>query len=123
MARIGRVVVPDIPHHITQRGNRGQDVFFCKDDYEEYVSLMREWCDKCDVEIWAYCLMRNHVHLLAVPKSEDGLRRGIGEAHRQAPGKRCVRYWNREEAKANTAQTETRSKEAQKETDTPARRS
>lgn len=44
---------------------------------------MAEWCGKCGVEIWAYCLMPNHVHLIAVPESEDGLRRGIGEAHRR----------------------------------------
>jgi len=45
--------------------------------------LMSEWCQKCSVEIWAYCLMPNHVHLIAAPESEDGLRRGIGEAHRR----------------------------------------
>jgi putative transposase len=44
---------------------------------------MAEWCSKFGVEIWAYCLMPNHVHLIAVPESEDGLRRAIGEAHRR----------------------------------------
>lgn len=44
---------------------------------------MSEWCNRCGVQIWAYCLMPNHVHLIAVPESEDGLRRGIGEAHRR----------------------------------------
>jgi putative transposase len=83
MARIARVVVPGWPHHITQRGNRRQPTFFGPDDYEAYLDLMAEWCGRCGVAIWAYCLMPNHVHLIAVPQSEDGLRRAIGEAHRR----------------------------------------
>jgi len=83
MARLARIVIPRMPHHITQRGNRRQQTFFCEDDYIAYLQLMREWCGKQGVEIWAYCLMPNHVHLIAVPKSEDGLRRAIGEAHRR----------------------------------------
>lgn len=72
-----------MPHHITQRGNRRQTTFFCDSDYEAYVELMAEWCDREGVEVWAYCLMPNHVHLIAVPESEDGLRRAIGEPHRR----------------------------------------
>ncbi|MFH1824584.1 MAG: transposase [Candidatus Firestonebacteria bacterium] len=83
MARIARVVVPGLPHHITQRGNRRQDVFFQESDYERYILLLREWCDRCKVQIWAYCLMPNHVHLIAVPETEESLSRGIGEAHRR----------------------------------------
>jgi putative transposase len=83
MARIARVVAEHYPHHITQRGNRRQDTFFCDDDYRYYIRLMAEWCDKFGVTIWAYCLMHNHVHLVAVPESEGGLRRAIGEAHRR----------------------------------------
>ncbi len=83
MARIARVIAPGIPHHVTQRGNRRLTTFFGDEDYNTYVDLMAEWCQKCGVEIWAYCLMPNHVHLIAVPESEDGLRRGIGEAHRR----------------------------------------
>ena len=83
MARLARVVVPGYPHHITQRGNRRQQTFFCDEDYEAYISLMSEWCGRLGVEIWFYCLMPNHIHLIAVPQSEDGLRRAIGEAHRR----------------------------------------
>lgn len=68
---------------MTQRGNRRQDTFFCEEDYEAYVELMAEWCGRNGVEVWAYCLMPNHVHLVAVPRSEEGLRRAIGEAHRR----------------------------------------
>lgn len=83
MARIARIVAPGYPHHITQRGNRRQQTFFSDDDYRAYLDLMSEWCRRCRVALWAYCLMPNHVHLVAVPKSEDGLRRAIGEAHRR----------------------------------------
>lgn len=83
MARIARVVAPGYPHHITQRGNRRQQTFFCDDDYLAYLELMAEWCRKCRVEIWAWCLMPNHVHLIAVPQTEEGLARAIGEAHRR----------------------------------------
>ena len=83
MPRIARVVAPGLPHHVTQRGNRRQRTFFVEDDYEAYRELMATWCGHCGVEVWAYCLMPNHVHLVVVPESEDGLRRGIGEAHRR----------------------------------------
>ena len=83
MARLARVVVPGMPHHVTQRGNRRQPTFFREDDYAAYLELMGQWCRERGVEIWAYCLMPNHVHLIAVPQSEDGLRLAIGEAHRR----------------------------------------
>jgi putative transposase len=83
MARMARVVVPGIPHHVTQRGVRRNDVFFCEDDYELYISLLSEFCRKSGTEIWAYCLMTNHIHLVMVPGTEDGLRASLGEAHRR----------------------------------------
>jgi putative transposase len=57
--------------------------FFSDEDYRAYLSLLGEWCGKCGVAIWAYCLMPNHVHLIAVPENEESLRRGIGETHRR----------------------------------------
>ena len=83
MARLARLVVPGLPHHVTQRGNRRQQTFFCDEDYAAYVELMADWCGERGVEIWAYCLMPNHIHLIGVPHSEDGLGRAIGEAHRR----------------------------------------
>jgi putative transposase len=83
MARLARVIAPCLPHLITQRGNRRQQTFFCDEDYRIYLELMGEWCTAHEVEIWAYCLMPNHVHLIAVPHSADGLRRAIGEVHRR----------------------------------------
>jgi len=59
------------------------ETFFDDEDYEIYLRLMREWCEPAGVEVWSYCLMPNHVHLVVVPKSEESLARGIGEAHRR----------------------------------------
>jgi putative transposase len=73
--------MPGVPHHITQRGNRRQETFFGDEDYEAYLDLMAERCRHWGVAIWAYCLMPNHVHLIAVPSTEKGLARAIGQAH------------------------------------------
>jgi putative transposase len=83
MPRIARLIAPGMPHHITQRGNRRMETFFREEDYQAYLTLMAEWCRKFRVEVWAYCLMPNHVHLIAVPETEEGLRMAIGEAHRR----------------------------------------
>jgi putative transposase len=82
MARVARVVVPDVPHHVTQRGNRRQQTFFSESDYRAYIRFMSEFCNRHEVRIWAYCLMPNHIHLVAVPATTDGLRLAIGKAHR-----------------------------------------
>ena len=83
MPRLARVVVPDIPHHVTQRGNRRQRTFFRPSDYELYKRLIARWCSRRQVAIWAYCLMPNHVHLVLTPRHPDGLARALGEAHRR----------------------------------------
>ena len=83
MARIARIVIPGCPHHVTQRGNRRQKTFFRESDYQLYVYLMSEFCRKAKTEVWAYCLMPNHVHFVMVPRTENGLRDAIGEAHRR----------------------------------------
>ena len=74
MARSARVVAPGFPHHVTQRGNRRQQTFLCDEDYQSYLDLLSEWCGAVDLKILAYCLMPNHVHLIAMPESSDGVR-------------------------------------------------
>ena len=83
MARLSRIVIPGVPHHVTQRGNRRLPTFLRDCDYEAYLGFLGEGCAKTGTEVWAYCLMPNHVHLLLVPKNEDGLRAALGETHRK----------------------------------------
>ena len=82
MARIARLVVPNFPHHITQRGSRRQKTFFCREDYQYYLELMRQSKGNAGVRIWAYCLMPNHVHLVAVPKTAESLARFLRTLNR-----------------------------------------
>ena len=76
-------MAPGVPHHVTQRGNRRQQTFFCEEDYKAYLHLLAQWCSRWKVEVWAYCLMPNHVHLIAVPPSKEALTRTVAEAHRR----------------------------------------
>ncbi|RNC71714.1 MAG: transposase [Desulfuromonadales bacterium] len=78
MPRIARIIASHYPHHITQRGNNRATVFFDDEDRQFYLKLLAGYTQKHNVQIWAYCLMSNHVHLLAVPETETSLSRGIG---------------------------------------------
>jgi len=82
MARMARVVIPNIPHHIVQRGNRSQKTFFSDKDKVFYLKLLHKYAEKEGLSFWAYCLMDNHVHLIVVPKREDSLAKGIGDTHK-----------------------------------------
>ncbi len=81
MARFARVVVTDFPHHVTHRGNRRDDVFFPREDRDVYRSWLLGYAARYKLEIWAYSLMTNHVHLLAVPRREDSLAQAVGRTH------------------------------------------
>lgn len=83
ISRQFRITIPGLPHHVTQRGNRRMAVFAGPSDYEVYIDLMAERCAAHDVACWAYCLMPNHIHLVLVPTTEDGLARAVGDAHRR----------------------------------------
>jgi len=81
MPRLPRTVFANLPHHVTQRGNRREDIFFTDDDREIYLSWLREYSDKHQVEVLAYCLMTNHIHLVVVPATDDGLQRVLKPLH------------------------------------------
>jgi putative transposase len=99
MARLARVVLPGLPHHVTQRGNGRARTFFGDEDYALYCDLLASHCRAAEVEIWAWCLMPNHVHLILVPSDSDGLRRALSRVHRayggiiQARRKRTGHFW------------------------------
>ena len=81
MPRLARSVVVGFAHHITQRGNNRQDVFFVDDDRLVYLELLKEQADKYALELVGYCLMSNHIHVVAIPHAEDSLAKGIGRTH------------------------------------------
>ena len=83
MARLARTVVPGYPHHITQRGNRRLPTFFSDEDFQAYVDLVAAHGAARGLTVWAWCLMPNHVHLVAVPEAPEALARALGEAHRR----------------------------------------
>ncbi|MCY6382444.1 transposase [Hoeflea prorocentri] len=86
MARLARIVVPGLPHHVTQRGNRRERTFFEDGDYALYLDLLAESSARARTKVWAYCLMPNHVHIILVPSDEDGLRRTFADLHRRYTG-------------------------------------
>jgi putative transposase len=99
MARLARVVIPGLPHHVTQRGNARARTFFGDDDYALYRDLLATHCRDANVEVWAWCLMPNHVHLILTPSDSDGLRRALSRVHRTYAGviqtrrKRSGHFW------------------------------
>jgi putative transposase len=83
MTRLARMVVPGLPHHVTQRGKRREAIFFEDGDQGIYCDILAEQMRKAAVEVWAYCLMPNHAHLILCPTREDGLALALGAAHRR----------------------------------------
>jgi len=77
MARLARVVVPNVPHHLTQRGNRREDVFFDDAGRQRYLGLPAEQVEAGRLKVYAYCLMTNHVHLVVAPATADALGRAM----------------------------------------------
>lgn len=73
MPRIARLVLPNYPHHVTQRGNYQQEVFKTKADYEFYIGLLKKYAEEYSLSIFSFCLMPNHVHFICVPIDKDSL--------------------------------------------------
>jgi len=73
MARTARVVVPGFPHHATQRGNRGAEIFLDSQDRQFFLTLLHKYSQRYYLAVWAYCLMPNHVHVIAVPNRIESL--------------------------------------------------
>ena len=86
MARLARIVIPGIPYHVTQRGNRRQQTFFEDGDFALYRDLLAEGARRAGAAVWCYCLMPNHVHVIVVPSDPDGLRASFAYAHRRYTG-------------------------------------
>jgi len=99
MARLARFVLPEVPHHVTQRGNGRQRTFFSDADYGLYRDLLKDHCAKAGVSVWSWVLMPNHVHLILTPSHADGLRAALSRVHRIYAGhihtreKRTGHFW------------------------------
>lgn len=81
MPRARRLVFPDVPHHVVQRGNRRQRIFFTDADRRAYVRLLAQACALHSTRCLAWCLMDNHIHLILVPATGDGLRAPLASVH------------------------------------------
>ena len=81
MPRVARIVIADVAHHITQRGNNRQDVFFVDEDRQVYLDLLQVQCQRYGFTATGYCLMTNHVHLIGTPAREASLAKAIGRTH------------------------------------------
>jgi putative transposase len=81
MPRQARAVFSGLAHHITQRGNRREDVFFSDEDRLVYLAWLQAYCVALGLEVRAYCLMSNHIHLVAVPATDDALQRVLKPLH------------------------------------------
>lgn len=89
------LVVPGVPYHIVHSGNGRPMTFCCDADYRVYRSLIATYCSRHGVEVWAYCLLPDHVHLLAVPWRQDSVRNALTEAHRYYTRHiNLVKNWN-----------------------------
>jgi putative transposase len=89
MARLARIVAVNIPHHITQRGNARQFLLASDDEHKVYLDLLRKYAQLHELQLLGYCLMSNHVHLVAIPCRGDGLAMALKHAHG-----RYATYWN-----------------------------
>ena len=81
MPRVARIVIPGLAHHVTQRGNNRQDVFFVDDDRRMYLALLKEQAERFGLRVEGYCLMINHVHLIVTPGRAEALAKGVGRTH------------------------------------------
>jgi putative transposase len=95
MPRLARTVFPGVPHHITQRGNRREDVFYADEDYQTYLQWLGDYSQQHRLDIIAYCLMTNHIHLVAVPATESSLEHVFRPLHmRYAQRMNRQKHWS-----------------------------
>ncbi len=89
MARFARVVAIDVAHHVTQRGNARQVILATDADRLTYLGLLQQYAQLHSLSLLGYCLMTNHVHLIAIPHTAHGLAHALKQAHG-----RYASYWN-----------------------------
>ncbi|SEA84777.1 putative transposase [Desulfuromusa kysingii] len=98
MPRTARIVIPDYPHHIIQRGHNRQVVFSAEEDYHYYLNNLAEWKEVYNCKIYAFCQMTNHVHLIINPGDNP---ENLGRLMKRVAG-RQTRYINCQEGRSGT---------------------
>lgn len=98
MPRLGRVVLPNYPHHVVQRGHNKQVVFAAEADFRYYLKTLAEFKDFYDLRVYGFCLMTNHVHLILQPGESIA---GLGQLMKRLAG-RQTRFVNRQESRTGT---------------------
>ena len=97
MARLPRLTLANMPHHIIQRGNNSGEIFVDAQDRLTMLDLLREMSRRFEVDVHAYVLMPNHFHLLLTPKTEQGVPQFM-----QAVGRSYVRYFSNRHGRSGT---------------------
>ena len=97
MPRRARLAVPGIPWHIIQRGNNREATFFSEQDYQFYLNCFLDATKRYKVNVHAYVLMTNHVHILATPEHKESISLTM-----QSVGRRYVQYVNKEYVRTGT---------------------
>jgi putative transposase len=92
-ARLPRVVIVDVPHHITQRGNARQVILASDAERVTYLELLREYSQLYALSLLGYCLMSNHVHRIAIPHTPQALSQSLKHAHG-----RYAAFWNAQQS-------------------------
>ena len=98
MPRKARILVPDCPHHIVQRGHNRQPVFLADEDYLFYLENLKEWQGKLGIRVYAWCLMTNHIHLLVEPTKEPET---LSELMKRLAGRQTA-YANKQEGRSGS---------------------
>jgi putative transposase len=97
MARLPRLTVAGYPHHVILRGNNRQAIFVDDQDRQDLLAMLAEYAAVEQVDVHAYVLMDNHLHLLLTPRKDGGMPRLM-----QALGRRYVRQFNRRHGRSGT---------------------
>jgi putative transposase len=97
MPRKTRMYLPDVPCHVIQRGNNREACFYADQDYQFYLECLSDACHRYRVQVYAYVLMTNHVHLLMTPSRQDSISLVM-----QSQGRRYVQYVNQRYRRTGT---------------------
>ena len=82
MPRAARIVIPELPHHVTHHSNNYEEIFRTQEDRLTYLNILKWFTQKHSVKVLGYCLMTNHVHLILTPEDQVSLGLLIHDAHK-----------------------------------------